>query len=329
MTSNHSGFKKLITKKMLKMRKRGIAEPMSPEHGEAADTILDVMIYKIGLCIANKALKISKRKKVTVSDVSKAVRDIVMKRAGDINDRYFNRNAEVWHILILHGKLFDIKDKQIMRTFLKETGISKPVEMFGDKYLGNNSTREAVGFLVGVLMHITRMYLSEANKVKLSYDEVYMGEQHAWTAYTALDRFFGACFDDGITFAELGKLPKSKPSKSKPSKGKPSKGKPSKSKPSKGKPSKGKPSKGKSKDLNDCTVVELKVLAKKRDKTGYSKMRKAELIKLLKKGQVKAPAKKVSTKKEMTVVELRALCKKKGVRGYSKMRKDQLIKACK
>ena len=314
MTSNHSGFKKLITKKMLKMRKRGIAEPMSPEHGEAADTILDVMIYKIGLCIANKALKISKRKKVTVSDVSKAVRDIVMKRAGDINDRYFNRNAEVWHILILHGKLFDIKDKQIMRTFLKETGISKPVEMFGDKYLGNNSTREAVGFLVGVLMHITRMYLSEANKVKLSYDEVYMGEQHAWTAYTALDRFFGACFDDGITFAELGKLPKSKPSKSKPSKGK---------------PSKGKPSKGKSKDLNDCTVVELKVLAKKRDKTGYSKMRKAELIKLLKKGQVKAPAKKVSTKKEMTVVELRALCKKKGVRGYSKMRKDQLIKACK
>jgi len=314
MTSNHSGFKKLITKKMLKMRKRGIAEPMSPEHGEAADTILEVMIYKIGLCIANKALKISKRKKVTVSDVSKAVRDIVMKRAGDINDRYFNRNAEVWHILILHGKLFDIKDKQIMRTFLKETGISKPVEMFGDKYLGNNSTREAVGFLVGVLMHITRMYLSEANKVKLSYDEVYMGEQHAWTAYTALDRFFGACFDDGITFAELGKLPKSKPSKGKPSKGK---------------PSKGKPSKGKSKDLNDCTVVELKVLAKKRDKTGYSKMRKAELIKLLKKGQVKAPAKKVSTKKEMTVVELRALCKKKGVRGYSKMRKDQLIKACK
>ena len=58
-------------------------------------------------------------------------------------------------------------------------------------------------------------------------------------------------------------------------------------------------------------------------------MRKAELIKLLKKEQMKAPAKKVSTKKEMTVVELRALCKKKGVRGYSKMRKDQLIKVCK
>jgi len=315
MTPNHSGFQKFIAKKMLKMRKRGIRDKISPYHDDTADTILDVMIYKIGLCIANKALKISKGKKVTVSHVSNAVKDIVMKKGGDINDLSFNENVDVWHKLMSKGKRFMevYQDKPpTMRAVLKEIEISNPIKMFRDKYLGNNSTIEAVIFLIGVLMYITQMYLKEVNKVKFAEYEVYVDEQHVWEAYTVLKRFFGDCFD-GMTYEELGKLPKSKRSKSK-------------SKPSK---SKSKPSKSKSKNLNDCTVVELKVLAKNRGKTSYSKMRKAELVKLLKKEKVKAPAKKVSTKKEMTVVELRALCKKKNIRGYSKMRKDQLIKACK
>ena len=76
------------------------------------------------------------------------------------------------------------------------------------------------------------------------------------------------------------------------------------------------------------TVVDLKKEAKKRKLVGYSKLKKADLVKLLKSGK-KGSVKKISRKKsDMTVVQLRALCKKNGIKGYSKLNKVQLLKKC-
>ena len=79
-------------------------------------------------------------------------------------------------------------------------------------------------------------------------------------------------------------------------------------------------------------MVELRQRAKDRGFRGYSKLKKHELIALLRKGngtKISSGKTQKVPAKEMTVVQLRALCKKKGVRGYSKMRKDELVKKCK
>lgn len=73
------------------------------------------------------------------------------------------------------------------------------------------------------------------------------------------------------------------------------------------------------------TVAELKKKAKARGFTGYSKLRKADLIKLLAASKGKKPAPKGG----LTVVQLKARCKKKGIKGYSALRKAELVKKCK
>ena len=70
------------------------------------------------------------------------------------------------------------------------------------------------------------------------------------------------------------------------------------------------------------TVVELKKICKTKGISGYSKMKKEELIKHCVKKQ------KVIMSKKYTVVQLRKICKDKGIKGYSKMRKGDLMKHC-
>lgn len=64
------------------------------------------------------------------------------------------------------------------------------------------------------------------------------------------------------------------------------------------------------------TVKELKKLAKAQGVKGYSRMRKAELEKIL-----NVPA----TPATLTVKVLRQLAKANGIKGYSKMRKSELL----
>ena len=87
--------------------------------------------------------------------------------------------------------------------------------------------------------------------------------------------------------------------------------------------------------LDALTVVELKQKARDKGLKGYSRMKRAELLKLLRnvngKSAKKTPVKKTSAKKassSMTVVQLRALCKKKGITRYSKLNKAKLIRKC-
>ena len=77
------------------------------------------------------------------------------------------------------------------------------------------------------------------------------------------------------------------------------------------------------------TVTELKHEAKKRGLSGYSKLRKDELIKLLqtkKKSYHKVVTAKKSKYTTMTVAKLKQKAKKRGLSGYSKLRKAELIK---
>ena len=82
---------------------------------------------------------------------------------------------------------------------------------------------------------------------------------------------------------------------------------------------------------NKMTVVELKAMAKQKGLSGYSKLKKQELIQLLGLNKVvdKVQNKTKNThnvsKKNMTVLELKALAKKEGFSGYSKLKKQELI----
>ncbi len=66
------------------------------------------------------------------------------------------------------------------------------------------------------------------------------------------------------------------------------------------------------------TVKELRNLAKGRNVKGYSKMRKADLLRVL---NIEVPT-KIST-----VKDLRKIAKEKNIKGYCKMKKTDLIEA--
>ena len=94
-------------------------------------------------------------------------------------------------------------------------------------------------------------------------------------------------------------------------------------------------------ELQKFTVVKLKEIAKRNKLSGYSKLRKAEIIKLLRinklKSKSKSPEKKSKTSTSlieiastpelqgMTVVQLRNIAKKNKLSGYSKFRKAEFI----
>lgn len=93
-------------------------------------------------------------------------------------------------------------------------------------------------------------------------------------------------------------------------------------------------SKTSKKGSRDMTVVELKALCKQKGISGFSTLKKDQLIrkcnaKASKKGSLKA-SKSASRKgsRDMTVAELKALCKQKGISGYNLLKKDQLIRKC-
>ena len=67
------------------------------------------------------------------------------------------------------------------------------------------------------------------------------------------------------------------------------------------------------KELSDLTVKELKEKCKEQDITGYSKLKKEALIKLL------------TPLEELSVKELKEKCKEQGIKGYSKLKKQQLL----
>ena len=76
--------------------------------------------------------------------------------------------------------------------------------------------------------------------------------------------------------------------------------------------------------MNKSTVPELKQMCRDKGIKGYSKLNKADLIKLCN------STKKVSKKgSDLTVPELKQLCRDKGITGYSKLNKAELIKKCK
>lgn len=97
-------------------------------------------------------------------------------------------------------------------------------------------------------------------------------------------------------------------------------------------------------ELQGMTVVKLKEIAKRNKLSGYSKLRKAEIIKLLRinklKSKSKTPERKSKTSpiqktkieiastpelQGMTVVQLRNIAKKNKLSGYSKFRKAEFI----
>ena len=89
-----------------------------------------------------------------------------------------------------------------------------------------------------------------------------------------------------------------------------------------------------SKPLENCTVKELLEIAREKKLSGYSKMRKAELIYLIRTSiDTQHVSKKVTTPpvnmakplENFTVKELIEIAKEKKLSGYSKMRKSELI----
>lgn len=75
-------------------------------------------------------------------------------------------------------------------------------------------------------------------------------------------------------------------------------------------------------ELKKLTVIELKKKCKEKGIKGYSKMKKNELIQLLKPETKKS----APTHDTLTLVDLKKECKEKGIKGYSKMKKNQLLK---
>ena len=91
-------------------------------------------------------------------------------------------------------------------------------------------------------------------------------------------------------------------------------------------------------DYSKLTVVKLKELAKEYKLTGYSKMKKEELVKyftninVLNKPKPSSPKSKVSPPRtvnseysKMTVVQLKKIAQEKKLRGYTKMKKNELV----
>ena len=80
-------------------------------------------------------------------------------------------------------------------------------------------------------------------------------------------------------------------------------------------------------DLKKLSVIELKKKCKERGFKGYSKLKKVELVQLLKKPQPKQETKKSAPKLDkLTVSDLKKKCKENGIKGFSKMKKNQLLK---
>lgn len=88
--------------------------------------------------------------------------------------------------------------------------------------------------------------------------------------------------------------------------------------------------------LDDMTVPDLRKLAKERGFSGYSRLKRQELIDLHVKGNLPAPEKPTvdrSSEKpvekqsldEMTVPELRKLAKERGITGYSRLKRQELL----
>jgi hypothetical protein len=90
-------------------------------------------------------------------------------------------------------------------------------------------------------------------------------------------------------------------------------------------------------DLKSMTVVQLKEKAKSENLSGYSKLKKDELIKLIvsgksipsKRGKSKSPKGPSNSNaiNSMTVVQLKERAKLENISGYSKMNKAELINA--
>ncbi|MFN9112851.1 MAG: Rho termination factor N-terminal domain-containing protein, partial [Bacteroidota bacterium] len=79
---------------------------------------------------------------------------------------------------------------------------------------------------------------------------------------------------------------------------------------------------------NEMTVCQLKIIAQQNGFTGYSKLKKAQLVMFLKsKGiNLSQPVKIKQNKKNMTLCELKTIAKQKGMKGYSKLTKNELMK---
>ena len=79
-------------------------------------------------------------------------------------------------------------------------------------------------------------------------------------------------------------------------------------------------------DLSSMTVSALKEMAGERGLTGFSKMKKADLISLLKEPESESEPESGSDLSSLTVSTLREMATERGLTGFSKMKKADLIK---